>query len=294
MNQQTTASTNPQARRQAPEDRRNAPVARRRGPDPKRLRLLYRLMLIVSGMIALGGLLLLILPSFRIKEIRVEGVRQYTEEEVDQIIQASGLEIGQEILALDLENSLASIYKSKNCDYIKDARIWCSPFSVRIEIMEEFQPKQRLYIEFNDKYYSLSRDFRVLGESEDASEFEDFLFVELPEVSALAVGSKLRFSDADLDLSYINEMIDRLEENGTLSQVTSLDVSGKHSVSYVMSDTCRVNFGKVGDSETKLVLVEEILARKGGIGETPSIIDVSNPQKPTYRQLSDSSLLMAG
>jgi len=294
MNQQTTASTNPQARKQAPEDRRNAPVTRRRGPDPKRLRLLYSLMLIVSVMIALVGLLLLILPSFRIKEIHVEGVRQYTEEEVDQIIRASGLEVGQEILALDLQNSLASIYADKDCSYIKDARIWRSPFSIRIEITEEFQPNQRLYMEFNDKYYSLSRDFRVLHESEDAAEFEDFLFVNLPEVSALAVGSKLRFSDADVDLSYVNEMIDRLEENGTLSQVTSLDVSGKHSVSYVMSDTCRVNFGKVGDSETKLLLVEEILARKGGVGATPSVIDVSDPQKPTYRPLSDPSLLMAG
>lgn len=286
MNQQTTVSTNPQNRRQAPTERRSAPPAKRRGPDPKVLRLLYRLMLIVSGAIALVGLLLLILPAFQVKEIRVEGNSRHTTQE---IIDASKLEVGQEILALDLEESLEEIYK--NCKYVKSARIMRTPFSVRIEV-KEYEKNQLLYTEFNGKYYSLNRDFRVLSESADAAAFEGFLFVKMPEISALAVGSKLRFSNADADLSYVNEMIDQLDAGGVLAEVTSLDVSGKHSVSYVMSDTCRVNFGKVGDSKTKLLLVEEILSQKGGTGETLSVVDVSDPQKPTYRQISDPSLLM--
>ena len=242
-------------------------------------------MLGIGGAILLLGLLLIILPTFRIKEIRVEGNNYYTAE---QIIAASELKVGQEILALDTKGGIDSIYH--NCTYVKSARILRTPFSVRIEIVEF---DHVMYTEFNGKYYSLNRDFLVLEESEDSAVFADFLYVKLPEVSALAVGAKLRFSDTDVDLSYINDMIDRLDANGTLASVTSLDVSGKNDISYVMENSCRVEFGKPGESDTKLLLVEEILSRKGGIGEMAAVIDVRNPQKPTYRPLADASLLMA-
>lgn len=286
MNQQPNAGNRPQARRPVAGEQPPVTSVKKRGADPKLLHILYRLMLAVGGAILLVGLLLIILPAFRIKEIRVEGNSYYTAE---QIIAASELEVGQEILALDTKGGIDSIYHK--CKYVKSARILRTPFSVRIEIVEF---DHVMYTEFNGKYYSLNRDFRVLEESEDAATFADFLFVKLPDVSALAVGAKLRFADQNADLSYINEMIDRLEENGTLASVTSLDVSEKNDVSYVMGNTCRVTFGKPGESHTKLLLVEEILARKGGVGETPAVIDVSNPQKPTYRPLADPALLMAG
>lgn len=279
MNQQPNVGSRPQVRRPVAGDQPPVTSVKRRGADPKLLRMLYRLMLAVGGAILLVGLLLIILPAFRIKEIRVEGNNYYTAE---QIIAASKLEVGQEILALDTKGGIDSIYHT--CQYVKSARILRTPFSVCIEIVEF---DHVMYTEFNGKYYALNRDFRVLAESEDAAAFSDFLFVKLPDVSALAVGAKLRFVDKNVDLSYINEMIDRLEENGTLVSVTSLDVSEKNDVSYVMENTCRVAFGKLGESNTKLLLVKEILARKGGLGETPAVIDVRNPQKPTYRPLAE-------
>ena len=281
MNQQTIASTNPRVRREMPSN--DNPMNRKK-PDPALLRLLRGVILIVSGAIALVGLLLLILPMFRVKEIKVEGNSYYTSQ---QIIEASGLKVGQEVLALDTETGIDSIYE--NCKYVKSARILRTPFSVRIEVTE-FDTV--MYTEFNGKYYSLSRDFRVLQESADAAAFADFLPVELPEIAALAVGAELRFSNPDADLSYINELIDVLEKNGTLASVTSLDVSQKYSVSYVMDNTCRVEFGKVGDTAVKLSLIGEILSRKGGIGETLAVIDVSDPQKPTYRPLGSTEVLL--
>jgi len=52
-----------------------------------------------------------------------------------------------------------------------------------------------------------------------------------------------------------------------------------------------VELGKVNDMTLKLAVIEEILALKGGVGVAPAVIDVSDLQKPTYRELSAAALL---
>ena len=285
MNRQDTRTQqpNPRPTRQAPVGR--PPEARRKKPDPALLRVLRGLMLIVAGMITLVGLLLIILPSFRVQKIEVEGNSYYSDE---AIMEAAGIEIGQEILAIDIDAVNNGIWK---LSYVESTKIVRSLNSVRIIVTER---QNVMYTEFNGKFFSLDRDLHVIEKSENEEAFAGFLKVQLPEIASLSVGGTLQFEKADVDRSYITELIDTLQERGILSSVSSLDFSKKYSVSYVLLNRCRVELGKVSQMDTKLAIVEQILTQKGGADAAMSVVDVSDLQKPTYRVLGGSEVLLGG
>lgn len=272
-------------------DARQAPVGRppkagRAKVAPELLAFLRGGMLIVAGMIFVVGLLLLILPTFRVKTIEVEGNSVHSAEE---IIAASGIVVGQEILSIDKNEVNLRIWE--NCNYIDEISIVSSFDSIRIVVTER---QNVMYTEFDGTYVSLDRSFRVIEQSTDADRFSSFLYVTLPEIASLSVGSTVEFENDEVDRSYITELIDALAEDSILSSVTSLDFSKKYSVSYVMENACRVEVGKVSDMSAKLAMVSEILTLKGGVGAALSVIDVSNLQKPTYRVLSSADMLLGG
>ena len=265
---------------------RTAFPMRRKKQNTAVLRLICGVIGMLSALIVILGLLLLILPMFRVKTIVVEGNTYHSAEE---IIEASGIEIGQEILAIDKEAVRMAIWES--CDYVNGIAIARSFTSVKIVVTEL---QNVMYTSFDGSYYTLDRNFCVVEKSEDEADFADrFLQVELPEIASLSFGKPLNFANEELDHSYITDLLDCLEDNALLDRVTSLDFSRKYSVSYVMEDTCLVEVGKVSDMETKLELIDQILARKGGIGSLYTVINVSDMSKPTYRVLGDAELLLA-
>lgn len=260
------------------------PEVRRKKPDPALLRLLRGGMLLLSAMIVVVGALLLILPMFHVQNIEVEGNSYHSAEE---IIAASEIVIGQEVLAISKDDVCPRIYQK--CKYVDSISIVRSFNKVKIVVTER---KNVMYTEFNGKYYSLDRNFRVLEETSDEAAFSSFLKVKLPTIASLTVGGTLCFENEETDRSYITELIDTLEKEGVLPDVTSVDFSKKYSVSYVLSDTCRVEIGKVSQIETKLLIAEQILQTKGGATAALSVLDVSDLQKPTYRVLGSAEMLL--
>lgn len=285
MNQQTNTTANT---RTVPSTR--PPHMRSKRPNAAFLSLLRGAMLVLGGMIVVTGLLLLILPMFRIKTIKVVGVENvnYTEE---AIIAASEIKVGDEILGVDIEEVRQNIWDWDTARYIDNVGVKRGLTTVTITVEP---PKTVMYTEFNGKYYSidLGSDYRVLRECENEAELAEYPKVELPDVAALTVGGALRFENADADLSYITELLETLEQKGVLDRVTSLDVSSKFNVSYVTDNSCCVQLGKVSNMDTKLALVGEILSRRGEIGaDVYSVVDVTDTQKPTYRALNGADVL---
>ena len=277
MNDRTTTA-NTQNRERLDPDR--VVNTRKNQPDPALLQLLRGAMVVLGGAILLVGMLLIILPMFRVKSFRIEGESFYTEA---QIIEASGIEIGEEILSIDRNEIYQRIWDA--LPYVNGVKLTRSFSTVKITVKEN---TNLMYTEFGGSYYTLNRDFRVLSRTENEEDLNGFLRVELPEVAALGVGSKIRFENEALDTGYIVELLETLERGNVLSRVTSVDVSKKYDVSYVMENSCRVELGKVGDMSLKLTLVEEILSRKGADSATNAVVDVSDLQKPTYRALGQS------
>ena len=172
INQQTTTAS--AAQRPMPQ--------RRRGPDPRLLSLLRGIMLFLGGAILAVGLMLIILPMFKVKKIEIVGNSYYTAE---QIIDFSEIEIGQEILSVDAESVRQNIWD--HCEYIGRISVKRSLSTVCITVSEKTQV---MYTEFQGKYYSFDSDLRVIECCDSEDGLTSFLRVELPPITSLAIPVK--------------------------------------------------------------------------------------------------------
>lgn len=247
----------------------------------RRLRLLRCGMVVLFGMILLVGSLLLILPNFKVREIVVEGDLVTTTEQ--EIIEASGIEIGTEIIGTDW--SVAVINIERQCPVHAVLTITAS--KVKIHVVE----REAAYLQYGDYWISVDADFRVMDISENRSDFDGLVEIKLPGISAVSVG-KCVYPISGTDLSYAKDVMAFLDESGISSRVSQIDASEKFQVSCLVDGSYRVIFGKVSDLSAKMEIVDEILEKKQGV-DPYAVIDVSDLRKTTYRPVGASEFLMA-
>ncbi len=280
MNQQSNTAA-ASARVNAPTGGYPAHLSRKKKKESM-LAIVRIAMLALAFAIVLVGLLLLILPMFRVNRIEVVGNSYYTEE---QIIEASGITVGQETLeCLEMGSEICDRIETA-CPYAT-VEILHAPFFVRISVTEQ---QGMMYTEHEGVFYSLDRSMRVYEMRESASGFEGFLRVTLPEIYEISVGKQIVF--ASDDTAYIDQALAFVEENELGESLTSLDLSRKYGVSYLLQEKCRVELGNVTQIDTKHSMALEILKEKND-PETYAVINVSNPQKPTYRAVGMSEVLL--
>lgn len=261
-------------------------VGRQKRPAESKLRVLRGAMVAICGMILVMGLLLTILPLFRISGIIIEGNSYYSTEE---ILAYAGIAEGDEWLAIDGQK-IADAIRSKG-QYINRVTVSGEfPLVVRISIEE----KNVMYTAHNGSYYAFDDTFTVLASSKNEKDFSSFLYVELPEISAIEVGYAILFERADMDMGYISVLRNTLSENGLLAHTTKLDCSKKYNVSAELGGTLRLTLGKVSDLTAKLTLAEKILEERKTEGTCYISLDVSDMQKSTYRIMSEADFLANG
>ncbi|MBQ9805427.1 MAG: hypothetical protein IJW49_02810 [Clostridia bacterium] len=269
------------ARRAPAQNRPAYTYGRRKRPNPELLRLLRLGMLISSAAILLIGLILIILPMFRVSSIDVVNNTFYTDE---QIIDAAQLAVDQELFALPDDDELRNRifeWDTKHC--IKTIGIERRFGSITITVTEV---KNMMYTEQNGTFYVLDSDLKTMYATDDEASLSAYPKVTLPAGAAFIPGEAVQFSSNTPDTAYIGELVRELDARGYWDQITELDFSGKFSVSYVMQDACRIKLGKVGDMNVKMNLVARIMELKNVDFQTLSVVDVSNTEKPTYRALS--------
>ena len=148
-----------------------------------------------------------------------------------------------------------------------------------------------MYAEYQNQYFSFDRDLRVLEINTDGEEaFSPFLRVKLPAVSGVNVGSRIQFVDASTDLSYLTQLLDILGERKFLENVTYVDVSNRSSLSFVLSNSVRVELGAQREMNLKLTLLEEELSKHPLDHNIYAVIDVSNTSKVTYGEIEAENL----
>ncbi len=255
------------------------PKAVRKRPNGKTVLGLFLGMMISSALIVILGILLLILPMFKVKKVEIEGLHYHTYEE---ILEASGIREGDEILALDSYEIIERIYAS--CPYVELCSVVKTPFSVKIIIEEREDIKSITHGEYTVIF---DRDFLVLeilknGETPP----EAFLRVTLPAYATVKAGEKIRFADADADYSYVARLCDALHARGWYDDVTYADFSGRTTVAFIYRGHIRIEVGSVRDLDTKLLLVEETLKEKEKSGVDLStvyaILDASNTERTVW------------
>ncbi len=247
----------------------------------RRLKLLRCGMAALCGMVLVMGALLLLLPAFQVKEIEVVGNLVTTKEE---IIEASGIEYGTEIIGTDW--SVAANNIEKQCPV--KVQLTVTPFKVKIHVTE----LETARMKYGDLWVSLDADFKVMDVSENEADFEGLLLLELPAVSGINKGERLNFTDESADLGYVRTVIEFLDAEEISSRVDVLDASEKFNVSCVLDGSYRVIFGKVGDLDAKLEIANEIISLKNG-ADPYAVINVSDVKRSTYRPVEDFQLLKA-
>ena len=247
----------------------------------RRLRLLRCGMVVLFGMILLVGSLLLILPSFKVKEIVVEGELVTTTEQ--EIIDASGIALGTEIIGTDW--TVAAMNIERKCPVFVTLTITAS--KVKIHVIE----RETAFVQYGDYWISVDEDFKVLDISSNQSDFDGLVEIKLPGLAGVSVGAYLR-PIAGTDLSYAKDVMSFLDESGLSSRVSQIDASEKFGVSCLVDGSYRVIFGKVSDLNAKMEIVDEILEKKQGV-DPYAVINVSDLKKTTYRPVGASEFLMA-
>ena len=260
---------------------------RRKGPNQAVMALLRKCMYVVIGGIAIVGLLLIILPMFRVSSLECSGNVRYTAEE---ILKAAQLEENQELLAVPDDDVIRNrIFDWDTDRYIQSIAIERRFGTISIRITEA---QNLMYTEQNGTYYVLDGTLRTMYSTLDASAVCGYTKVTLPVGASFTAGKKVSFPYSSADTAYIGELLSALDEHEIRESITEIDFSKKFGVSYVLENACCVKIGKVGDMETKLALVEEILSRRAVDFQTLSVVDVSNTGNPTYRVLAGSEMLM--
>ncbi len=233
----------------------------------------------------LVALLLLVLPSLKVRAIEVEFTDGSKRISAQTVIDATGVSVGDEILSIDLNAVMASI-KAKCPDLVVES-VSVTPTKLKIKVSD----RAVMTVEYGEHWYALASDLTVLSESAVKEPYAALLTVHLPDIYTIKVGETVRFLNGQTDRSYISEAIVFLRENELLERTTLLDVSEKFNVSCVLDGTLQVKLGRMSELEHKLEMVEQILERRGGANEF-AVIDVSDPERSTYRPLTSAEFLL--
>lgn len=236
---------------------------------------------LLCAAVSVIGLLLLIFPTMKVQTVEVRGNVRFSEAE---IVEASGIRIGDEIFALDLSAVADRIQES----YPVGVRISKSASKVTIEITE----RGSLSIAFAGHWFLLDPDLTVVRMSDDESAFAAYPRLILPAIEQLSVGKQVQFYDDGIDRSYISELTALLEDAGLFSHVTYLDVSEKYNVSYILQGKIRVVLGKVSDMDLKMEMTEQILSARFENDSPYAIVDVSDLKRTIYRTMQSADQLL--
>ena len=255
----------------------------RRKPNPLVMRSLQLGMLASGAVIVVLALMMLLLPMIKINKIVVEGNNYYDDATVAQM---AGIAEGDELFGWNMQEACNALIKAY--PYASDVYISIQFFTVKIEVVEK---PTVMYAEHQGQYFSIDRDLRVLEIKADGEEaFSPFLRVKLPTLEVVQVGQKLQFVNDEMDLSYMTTLLNILGEDHLLEDVTYVDFSERFSLSFVLSNSVRVEFGELKEMDKKLKLLEEELQQKPINHNIYEVVDVSNTSKAVRREIRAENL----
>lgn len=249
-----------------------------------RLGLIRAAIILLCAAVAVIGLMLLIFPTLRVKEIVVKGNSVTS---TADILAAAGVSVGDEIFTVNqmqVVDRLANKFPT-----MQKIRVTRGLSKITIEVTEQGVG----YIAYAGYWFLLDRDLKVLSMSGAQEDYAAYPRLVLPTVVKLSVGSRVQLREDDIGRDYIEELFDLLSCEGLMSHVTYIDVSEKYHISYILEDRIRVVLGKLSDVDLKLEMTEQILGARFENDSPYAIVDVSDLKKTTYRGMQSAELLLS-
>lgn len=274
--------------KQNPDGTYDVPIRERKkaSAEQVQLRVVFGI-LICTLLLLVFGLLLVILPTFRIKNIVVKGNKVASKEE---IIDAMELHYGDETFAFSKKQAIKNLYANPKCRTVRSVQISRSPSTVTITVEDDVV----LVAAAGQGQCSFDRDLRARGYSTEENAFPNSIPVKLPQIyGTLTIGEPIPFADSEIDKSYILALFDALEEAGEWYRVSAIDASRKFYLSFDRDERVRIVLGTVDNFEKKLALADQILTDYAEDAPECVIVDVSNPNQYTWTPVSQEKFLPA-
>ena len=199
----------------------------------------------------------------KIENIKVVGNERYSE---DQIVSSSGIEIGQNLYAINKKTSKGLIMG--DYPYINEVVIRRTlPSTLTFRITEEIPI---YYTEICGEYFVLSSTLRVLEKAEENPNLnreDKLVLLLLSDVKSAVVGQEIEFTK-QLAFDYISTFIKNVTEHEIASELTEIDISAKYNIYVMYQDRFRIYLGDNSETEMKLtfanLMINEFTPEQSG------------------------------
>ena len=200
----------------------------------------------------------------KIENIEVKGNNRYAS---DDIIESSGIAIGQNLYAINKNVAKNNIYL--DFPYVSEVVIRRElPSTLHFKVQEE-QPKY--YTEICGEYFLLSDSLRVLEKTAEVPVSEDeekkLIPLYLSEIRAAIVGEKLEF-EKELIYEYVSEFITAVSFHETASDLTAIDMTERYNIYVDYQDRFSIYMGDYTETDMKLtfakLMIESFPAEQTG------------------------------
>lgn len=210
---------------------------------------------------------------FVIKDISAEGETQYS---YDDIIAASGIVSGTPMYSIDKPKIKENIMRKY--PYIGKVTIKRNlPSEIKITVSES---TAKCYTYFENEYFALSDDLRVLEYTTDENKAKTFsdLCVKLPKMSYAIMGEYVEFFNEEKN-EYIITVLKELSESVMREKIHTVSVENKFNIYMIYDDIYKITIGSSKDVSLKLMTAKAIIDSGKLEAGTKAIIDVSDPSE---------------
>ena len=202
---------------------------------------------------------------FKCTRINVSGNVKYTS---DEIIEKSGLQIGENLLKINVTDARDNIVAS--LAYIDDAEVKKSfPTNINITVTEA---EKAYCISEGGVTAAISRKGKILEHCEAG----DLPIVKGFEPESLETGRWLKSKTEGK--TELPESIFKAADKTSLKNITEIDITDKFSIKVVVENRVILNLGSADEIESKFLVAVELINNQLGKDEYVTIL-LSNPEK---------------
>ena len=222
---------------------------KRRKKKRRRDRMIYIfLALFVAG----AGIVLSLTVFFHIEVITATTDSLYYSEA--EIIEASGIKLGENMFLQSLKNVSAKI--EKDLPYIESAKTKISlPNKIIIQTTDAVPA---LAVEAGDTYYLLSKNAKILGTTGMAIPPDPAALVRGLTLKEPELGSIAEFNE-DSGYELLIQLLTSIETNG-LEKITEIDLTDTVDLRVWIEDIIRLDLGSINDVDKKLSFAKSVIA----------------------------------
>ena len=239
-----------------------------------------RIAIVITGFILALGIIVspvFLLMAFRVKNFTVEGVSPYTNEE---IISASGLELGKSLIFANLDKASENIEKVlPYTDNVKLSKKLPSTIIIRFD-----ETARAFAIEVSTGMYAITNsNLKVLELSGVVP--DDVAVIKGVAPIESNVGETVSFAtDDETDLSFelISKIASAITEN-ELKGINYIDISNRSDLFMIYEDRIVLRLGDSMDVESKISLGNRVIREENTIDPSQyGTVDLTIPKKAYF------------